>query len=90
MIYLVLLSIVYCYSEATPIILDGRTAHHTLDGIGGLSAGASSRLLYDYPEQQRSDILDLLFKPNFGASLHILKVEIGGDGQSTEIGRAHV
>jgi len=73
-------------SEATqtPIILDGRTAHHTLDGIGGLSAGASSRLLYDYPEQQRSDILDLLFKPNFGASLQILKVEIGGDGQSTD------
>ena len=22
-------------------------------------------------------------QPNFGASLHILKVEIGGDGQST-------
>uniref|UniRef100_A0A8C0FGB5 Galactocerebrosidase n=1 Tax=Bubo bubo TaxID=30461 RepID=A0A8C0FGB5_BUBBB len=29
-------------------------------------------------------ILDYLFKPNFGASLHILKVEIGGDGQSTD------
>lgn len=25
------------------------------------------------------------FQPNFGASLHILKVEIGGDGQSTGI-----
>jgi len=53
------------------------------DGHGALSAGASSRLLVDYPEPQRSEILDFLFKPNFGASLHILKVEIGGDTQST-------
>lgn len=27
-------------------------------------------------------ILDYLFKPNFGAALQILKVEIGGDAQS--------
>ena len=69
---------------STAILLDGRTAHHTFDGIGGLSAGASSRLLYDYPEPQRSDILDLLFKPNHGASLQVLKVEVGGDAQSTD------
>jgi len=57
----------------------------TFDGIGGLSGGgATSVLLRDYPEPQRSQILDLLFKPNFGASLHILKVEIGGDAQSTD------
>lgn len=55
-----------------------------LDGIGGLSGGgATSVLLWTYPEPQRSQILDYLFKPNFGASLQILKVEIGGDGQST-------
>lgn len=54
------------------------------DGHGGLSAGASSRLLYDYAEPQRSAILDYLFKPNYGASLHMVKVEIGGDGQSTD------
>ena len=42
------------------------------------------RLLPDYPEKQRSEILDFLFKPNFGASLHMLKVEIGGDSQSTD------
>ena len=54
------------------------------DGNGGLSAGASSRLLYDYPENVRSDILDYLYKPNFGANLHICKVEIGGDTQSTD------
>ncbi len=29
-------------------------------------------------------MLDLLFKPNFGASLHHLKVELGGDVNSTD------
>uniref|UniRef100_H2YEX4 Galactocerebrosidase n=1 Tax=Ciona savignyi TaxID=51511 RepID=H2YEX4_CIOSA len=57
----------------------------TFDGIGGLSGGgATSRLLMNYAEPYRSQILDYLFKPNFGAALQILKVEIGGDGQSTE------
>jgi hypothetical protein len=56
----------------------------TFEGIGALSAGASSRLLIDYPEPQRSQILDYLFKPNYGASLQTLKVEIGGDVDSTD------
>lgn len=52
---------------------------------GGLSGGgATSRLLIDYKEPQRSDILDYLFLPNYGASLQVLKVEIGGDSQSTD------
>ncbi|XP_028995858.1 galactocerebrosidase isoform X1 [Betta splendens] len=55
------------------------------DGIGGLSGGgATSRLLVNYAEPYRNQILDFLFKPNFGASLHILKVEIGGDAQTTD------
>ncbi|MEE6494251.1 hypothetical protein FKM82_017075 [Ascaphus truei] len=55
------------------------------DGIGGVSGGgATSRLLVNYPEPYRAQILDYLFKPNFGASLHILKVEIGGDAQTTD------
>ena len=57
--------------------LDGTTALHTFDGHGALSAGASSRLLWDYPEPQRTEVLDYLFKPNFGAMMSILKVEIG-------------
>ena len=58
---------------------------HRFDGIGALSGGGcTSRLLVDYPEPSRSHILDYLFTPGFGASLHILKVEIGGDAQSTE------
>jgi hypothetical protein len=44
---------------------------------GGLSGGgATSVLLPFYPEPYRSQILDFLFKPNFGASLHILKVRV--------------
>ncbi len=66
------------------ITVDGRSKGRVWEGVGALSAGASSRLLYDYPEPQRSEILDYLFKPNFGASLHHLKVEIGGDVNSTD------
>lgn len=71
-------------SDPFKIVLDDRNAGRRFDGHGGLSAGASSRLLYDYPEPQRSQILDLLWLPNYGASLHICKVEIGGDVQSTD------
>ena len=49
-----------------------------------MSAGASSKLLSDYPEEYRNQILDLLFKPKFGASLQQIKVEIGGDVNSTD------
>lgn len=53
-------------------------------GIGAISGGgATSRLLLDYVEPARSDVLDFLFKPQFGASLQILKVEIGGSCDST-------
>jgi hypothetical protein len=53
-------------------------------GHGALSAGASSRLLIDYPPKQRAQILDILFLPGYGASLDLLKIEIGGDDQSTD------
>ena len=66
------------------VTIDGQSAGRTFEGIGALSAGASSRLLREYPEPQRRQILDLLFKPNFGASFHHLKVEIGGDVNSTD------
>ena len=54
-------------------------------GIGALSGGGGTSAYFrDYPPAQQSLLLDLLFKPSHGASLHILKVEIGGDSQSTE------
>ena len=56
----------------------------TFDGFGAVSAGASSRLLYDYPEPYRSQVLDYLFKPDYGAALQHLKVEIGSDVNSTD------
>lgn len=57
--------------------LDPTAQARTFDGIGGLSAGASSRLLVSYPEPQRSQLLDALFTPGAGAGLQMLKVEIG-------------
>lgn len=68
---------------AQEVYLDANKPGRTFEGIGALSAGASSKLLIDYPEPQRSQILDLLFKPGYGASLQHLKVEIGGDVNST-------
>ncbi len=66
------------------LILNSETLADQFDGIGAVSAGASSRLLIDYPEPYRSQILDFLFKPNYGAGLQHLKVEIGGDINSTD------
>jgi galactosylceramidase len=55
------------------------------DSYGAISGGgATSRLLFQYDNATAARILDLLFLPKFGASLHHLKVEIGGDGQSSE------
>ena len=55
------------------------------EGIGAISGGGGETVLLPaYPPDSRDKILDLLFKPNFGASLHILKVEIGGDALSTD------
>src|SRR5438067_10705270 len=69
---------------ATTITIDGNGGGRTFDGIGAISGGGgNSRLLIDYPEPQRSQILDYLFKPGYGAALQILKVEIGGDTNST-------
>ena len=71
-------------SSPTQVVLDGSSPGPRFDGIGAASAGASSRLLIDYPEPERSQILDYLFKPDYGASLQHLKVEIGGDVNSTD------
>ncbi len=82
-------SIVICSTprlqgQRTKIVLDGNSRGRVFDGVGALSAGASSRLLIDYPEPQRSQILDYLFKPGYGAALQHLKVEIGADVNSTD------
>ncbi|MFB7617476.1 ricin-type beta-trefoil lectin domain protein [Kitasatospora sp. NPDC056181] len=69
----------------TSITVDGTKSGRTFDGIGAASGGGgNSRLLVDYPEPQRSQLLDYLFKPGYGASLQSLKIEIGGDTNSTD------
>src|SRR5689334_11966650 len=53
----------------TTVTINGTSAGRTLDGIGAISGGGgNSRLLFDYPEPQRSQILDYLFKPGYGAA----------------------
>lgn len=73
----------YKSDKGQVILLDFSKTGRIYEGIGALSAGASTRLLIDYPEPYRSQVLDFLFKPKFGASLQHLKVEIGGDVNST-------
>jgi len=65
------------------LTIDGRDTGKVFDGIGAQSSGGTSRLLYDYPEPQRGQVLDYLFKPGYGASLQHLKVEIGGEGNAS-------
>ena len=70
---------------ATTIAVNGTQGGRTFDGIGAISGGGgNTRLLTDYPAAQQSQILDYLFKPGYGADLQILKVEIGGDTNSTD------
>jgi len=67
-----------------PIVLDAGDTGRVFEGVGGVSAGASSRNLIDYPPKPRDEVLDFLFKPKFGAALQHLKVEIGGGENSTD------
>jgi galactosylceramidase len=71
-------------AQSVAVTIDPSSPGRTFDGFGAVSAGASSRLLYDYPEPYRSQVLDYLFKPNYGAALQHLKVEIGSDVNSTD------
>ncbi|WP_412180749.1 hypothetical protein [Streptomyces sp. ADMS] len=57
----------------------------TFDGVGAASGGGgNTRLLADYPVTQRNQILYYLLKPGYGAALQIVKVEVGGDVNSTD------
>ncbi|WP_225447098.1 ricin-type beta-trefoil lectin domain protein [Streptacidiphilus sp. PB12-B1b] len=72
-------------ATATTIAVNGTSGGRTFDGVGAISGGGgNTRLLTDYPATQQQQILDYLFKPGYGADLQILKVEIGGDTNSTD------
>src|SRR5271170_5659983 len=73
-------------TPATSIIpINGTDPGRKFDGAGMISGGGgNTRLLLDYADPYRAQVLDYLFKPNYGASLQILKVEIGSDCDSTD------
>src|SRR5262245_41608383 len=67
-------------AASTDITISGTAGGRIFDGVGAISGGGgNSRLLVDYPEPQRSQVLDYLFKPGYGAAVQVLKIEIGGD-----------
>jgi Glycosyl hydrolase family 59/Galactocerebrosidase, C-terminal lectin domain len=69
----------------TSIVIDGTQAGPTFQGVGAISGGGgNSRLLIDYPEPQRSQILNYMFSVGYGATIELLKLEIGGDANSTD------
>jgi hypothetical protein len=70
---------------STQVHIDTAESGLVFGGVGAISGGGgNSRLLIDYPPAQRDQILDYLFKPGYGAALQILKLEIGGDANSTD------
>jgi O-glycosyl hydrolase len=88
----ILFAALACFGIVASSVLVGQTisidksgSGKVFEGVGAISGGGgNTRLLIDYPEPYRSQILDYLFKPNYGASLQILKVEIGADMDSTD------
>jgi O-glycosyl hydrolase len=66
------------------ITINGASGGRVFDGVGAISGGGgNSRLLIDYPEPQRTQILDYLFRIGYGAAVQIMKLEIGGDTNTT-------
>lgn len=72
------------YVGAQPYVISDADIAQPFWGIGAISGGgATSRLLFDYEQNSRDVALDFLFKPQYGASLHQIKVEIPGDADTT-------
>ena len=81
----ILLALASLSLSAQPLQISPASSGKTFDGIGAVNGGgATSVLLRAYPEPQRSQILDLVFRPKFGASVSAMLVEIPGDGNSTQ------
>jgi galactosylceramidase len=85
LVILAFASAIYAADSTQVVGIDGSQAGKVFEGVGAVSGGgATSVLLKDYVEPQRSQILDILFKPNFAASMQTLYVEVGSDGNSTQ------
>ena len=82
---LILMAIGCLYVTAQTIHLSDNSDGKRFEGIGAVNGGgATSVLLKDYPEPQRSQIMDMVFRPMFGASVSTMLVEVPGDGNSTQ------
>jgi hypothetical protein len=69
---------------STQITINGARPGPVFDGVGAIAGGGgNSRFLIDYPPAQQSQILNYLFGPG-GADLSMLKLEIGGDANSSD------
>ncbi len=90
----VVLSVYFYHSfaaTATNIAINGASTGAVFQGVGAISGGGgNSRYLNDYPAAQQSQIMNDLFKPNYAASLQVLKVEVGGDMNSTDGAEASI
>jgi hypothetical protein len=72
-------------ATVTSITVNGSGGDKTFLGVGAvLGGGGNARYLEDYPDAQRQQILNYLFDPGYGASLQVLKLEIGGGTNSTD------
>ena len=60
----------------------GANAGAAYDGMGAIAGEGSARLLLDYDPAIAARVIDLLFAPGLLASLDMIKIEIGGDGNS--------
>ena len=80
-----LLALSFSAATAQTIRLSANATGKQFDGIGAVNGGgATSVLLKDYPEPQRSQIMDMVYRPRFGASVSAILVEVPGDGNSTQ------
>ncbi|MGI5175206.1 hypothetical protein ACQEVZ_02605 [Dactylosporangium sp. CA-152071] len=70
-------------ADTVTLTVSGTSPGRTYEGVGAVFSNGMTRLLADYPAAQRADILDLLFKPKFGAGLQHVKVEIGSDANTS-------
>ena len=84
-LFWVLLTLAWAGASAQTIQLSAKAGGKQFDGIGAVNGGgATSVLLKDYPEPQRSQIMDMVYKPMFGASVSAILIEVPGDGNSTQ------
>ena len=67
-----------------PIVLNGSAPGLRYDGYWAMAVNGAARLLFEYPEPVRTQLLDLFFVPRGkGTAWQALKVEIGGDVESS-------